>query len=147
MGISECSFTNIIFNKCHFNFEQIVNCTFINCRFVECTKDGTTLQCEFYNCTERCEEKFVDDALETIQTEEYNEEMLRKDILLSFVKVNGHTRRMRMISKLRDDFADQNIKFSFKKTFNSLCNEGYIYCNGDKAFLTPEGLKQVNQFQ
>lgn len=146
-SISECSFTNIIFNKCHFNFEQIVNCTFINCRFEECTKDGTTLQCEFYNCTERCEEKFVDDAHETIQTEEYNEEMLRKDILLSFVKVNGHTRRMRMISKLRDDFADQNIKFSFKKTFNSLCNEGYIYCNGDKAFLTPEGLKQVNQFQ
>ena len=145
--ISDCSFTNIIFQQCHFNFEQIINCTFINCRFVECTKDGTTLQCEFYNCTERCEEQFIDGVQETIQAEEYNENMLRRDILLSFVKVNGHTRRMRMISKLRDDFADHDIKFSFKKTFNSLCNEGYIYCNGDKAFLTPEGLKQVNQLQ
>lgn len=145
--ISDCSFTNIIFHQCHFNFEQIVNCTFINCRFDECTKNGATLQCEFYNCTERCEEKFVDEALETIQAEEYNEEMLRRDILLSFVKVNGHTRRMRMISKLREDFSDHDNKFSFKKTFNSLCNEGCIYCNGDKAFLTADGLKLVNQLQ
>lgn len=79
--------------------------------------------------------------------EEYNESMLRRDILLSFVKVNGHTRRMRMISKLRDDFANQDTKFSFKKTFNSLANDGYIYCNGDKAFLTNDGLKQLNQLQ
>ena len=52
---------------------------------------------------------------------------------------------MRMISKLRDDFAVRDGKFSFKKTFNSLCTEGYIYCNGDKAFLTTEGSKLVNQ--
>jgi len=142
---SECSFTNIVFRQCHFNFDQIENCTFINCRFVECTKDGTTLQCEFYNCTERSEKPFLDNVSETIQEEEYNESMLRRDILISFVKVNGHTRRMRMISKLRDDFAVRDGKFSFKKTFNSLCTEGYIYCNGDKAFLTTEGSKLVNQ--
>jgi len=142
---SECSFTNIVFRQCHFNFNQIENCTFINCRFVECTKDSTTLQCEFYNCTERSEEPFIDYASEVIQEEEYNEDMLRRDILLSFVKVNGHTRRMRMISKLRDDFAVRDGKFSFKKTFNSLCTDGYIYCNGDKAFLTAEGSKLVNQ--
>ncbi len=142
---SECSFTNIVFRQCHFNFDQIENCTFINCRFVECTKDGTTLQCEFYNCREQSEEPFIDYTSEVIQEEEYNEDMLRRDILLSFVKVNGHTRRMRMISKLRDDFAARDGKFSFKKTFNSLCTDGYIYCNGDKAFLTVEGSKFVNQ--
>ena len=144
---SECSFTNMVFRQCHFNFDQIDNCTFINCRFVECTKDGTTLQCEFYNCTERSEEPFIDYVLETTQEEEYNETMLRRDILLSFIKVNGHTRRMRMISKLRDDFADCDPKFNFKKTFNSLCTDGYIYCNGDKAFLSAEGMKQLNQLQ
>ena len=143
----ECSFTNMVFRQCHFNFDQIENCTFINCRFVECTKSGTTLQSEFYNCTERSEEPFIDFASDSIQEEEYNETMLRRDILLSFVKVNGHTRRMRMISKLRDDFASRGVKFSFKKTFNSLCTEGYIYCNGDKAFLTAEGLKILTQQQ
>lgn len=144
---SDCSFTNIIFQHCHFNFNQINKCTFINCLFVECTKDGTTLQSEFYNCTERGDEPFIDDAPETVQAEEYNEGMLRKDILLSFVKVDGHTRRMRMISKLRDDFADHDLKFSFKKTFNSICTDGYIRCNGDKAFLTTEGQKLINQLQ
>ena len=145
--ITECSFTNIVFRHCHFNFDQIDSCTFINCRFSECTKTGTTLLCEFYNCTERCKEPFIDNLPETTLAEEYNEAMLRRDILLSFVKVNGHTRRMRMISKLRDDFASQDTKFSFKKTFNCLVNDGYIYCNGDKAFLTNDGLKQLNQLQ
>lgn len=145
--ITECSFTNMVFRQCHFNFDQIDNCTFINCCFVECTKDGSTLQCEFYNCTERCEEPFIDYAPETTQEEEYNVTMLRRDILLSFIKVNGHTRRMRLISKLRDDFAGFDSKFNFKKTFNSLCTDGYIYCDGDKAFLSTEGMKQLNQLQ
>lgn len=41
----------------------------------------------------------------------------------------------------------KDVKFSFKKTFASLCAEGCIYCNGDKAFLTDEGQKQLNQLQ
>lgn len=145
--ITECSFTNIVFKQCHFNFEQIEGCTFINCRFEDCTKDGTTLQCEFYNCTELPDQHFMDYAPETAQEQEYNEDMLRRDILLSFIKVNGHTRRMRMISKLRDDFASRDVKFSFKKTFNSLCNDGCFYCDGDKAYLSAEGQKQLNLLQ
>lgn len=144
---TECSFTNIVFRQCCFNFEQIDNCTFINCRFEDCTKMGTTLQCEFYNCTELPLGHFLDYVPETTMEEEYNEAMLQRDILLSFIKVNGHTRRMRMISKLRDDFASRDTKFSFKKTFNSLCTGGYIYCDGDKAFLSNEGLKQLSSLQ
>lgn len=143
--LTECSFTNIVFRQCYFNFEQIDSCTFINCRFEDCTKVGSTLQCEFYNCTDLTEQGFIDYAPETTQEQEYNESMLRRDILLSFMKVNGHTRRMRMISKLRNDFTGKEVKFSFKKTFNSLCTDGCIYCDGDKAFLSAEGQKQLNQ--
>lgn len=143
--ITSCSFTNIVFKSCHFDFTQIDSCTFINCRFDHCTRDGSTLLCEFYNCTELPLLHFIDAVPETTLEEEYNEDMLRRDILLSFVKVNGHTRRMRMISKLRDDFDVKDAKFSFKKTFNSLCTDGYIYCDGDKAFLSTEGQKQLNQ--
>lgn len=146
-SITECSFTNIVFKQCHFNFEQIESCTFINCRFEDCTKEGSTLQCEFYNCNELPGQHFIDYAPETTKELEYNESMLRRDILLSFMKVNGHTRRMRMISKLRDDFAGKDTKFSFKKTFNSLCADGCINCDGDKAFLSSEGQKQLNQLQ
>lgn len=146
-SFTECSFSNFIFRKCHFYFDQIDGCTFINCRFEECTKDGTTFQCEFYNCTELPGQHFIDYATEISLEQEYNEVMLRRDILLSFIKVNGHTRRMRMISKLRNDFSGRDTKFSFKKTFNSLCADGCIYCDGDKAFLTDEGQKQLNQLQ
>lgn len=141
----ECSFSNFDFRHCHFNFDQIDQCTFINCRFEDCTRDGSTLQCEFYNCTELPSQHFIENAPETEQPQEYNEDMLRHDILKSFMKVNGHTRRMRLISKLRADFAAKDTKFSFKKTFNSLCTEGCIYCDGDKAFLSTEGQKQLNQ--
>lgn len=146
-SFSGCSFSNFDFRYCHFNFEQIDGCTFINCRFENCTKDGTTRQCEFYNCNELPSQHFIENAPEDEQPQEYNELMLRHDILKSFMKVNGHTRRMRMISKLRDDLAVKDFKFSFKKTFASLCAEGCIYCNGDKAFLTDEGQKQLNQLQ
>lgn len=145
--ITECSFTNIVFRQCRFNFEQITGCTFINCRFVDCTKQGTTLQCEFYNCSERPDQHFIEEAPVMTQQEEYNESMLRRDILLSFMKVNGHTRRMKTISRLRDDFTAKDGKFNFKKTFNSLCADGCIYCNGDKAYLTNDGMKQLNQLQ
>lgn len=142
--LTECSFTNIVFRQCHFDFDHIDACTFINCRFKDCTKNGTTLQCEFYNCTDLSEPSFIDYAPETTQEQEYSESMHRRDILLSFMKVNGHTRRMRMISKLRADFKERNTKFSFKKTFNSLCADGCINCDGDKAFLSAEGQKQLN---
>lgn len=144
-NLTECSFTNIVFRQCHFNFDQIDECTFINCRFEKCTKEGTTLQCEFYNCSEFPEQQFFDYELEVTEEQQYDESMLRRDILLSFVKVDGHTRRMKMISKLRNDFADHDTKFSFKKTFSSLCVDGYIVCNGDKAFLSSEGQKQLKQ--
>ena len=143
----ECSFSNFDFRHCHFNFEQIDGCTFINCRFESCTKDGSTQQCEFYNCTELPSQHFIENAPETEQPQEYNELMLRFDILKSFMKVNGHTRRMRMISKLRADLTFKDAKLSFKKTFNSLCADGCIYCDGDKAFLTDEGQKQLTQLQ
>ena len=142
---SECSFSNFDFRHCYFNFDQIEGCTFINCRFENCTKDGSTLNCEFYNCTELPLQHFIENAPETEQPEEYNEDMLRRDILQSFMKVNGHTRRMRMISKLRADFEGKDTVFSFKKTFNSLCADACIYCDGDKAFLTDEGKKQLHQ--
>lgn len=148
-SFAECSFSNFDFRHCHFNFDQIDSCTFINCRFEDCTREGSTLHCEFYNCSERsqADQHFIENAPETILEQEYNEDILRRDILLSFMKVNGHTRRMRMISKLRGDFADKDSKFNFKKTFNSLCADACIYCDGDKAFLTDEGKKQLNQLQ
>lgn len=143
--ITECSFSNFDFRNCRFDFNQIDGCTFINCRFDHCDREGTTLKSEFYNCTEVPEQHFIENAPEAEQLPEYNEDMLRRDILMSFVKVNGHTRRMKMISKLRDEFAVRNAKISFKKIFNSLCTDNYIYCNGDKAFLSSEGQRLLNQ--
>lgn len=140
-----CSFSNICFNHCHFNFNQIEGCTFINCRFNDCTKDGTTLWCEFYNCSERSENPFIDPApVEATEVNTYDADYWRHEILSTFTKVGGRNRRMRMISKLREEFCSKDAKFNFKKTFASLTADGYIYCNGDKAFITDEGMRLLN---
>lgn len=141
-----CSFSNICFQRCHFDFNQIDSCTFINCKFEECTKEGTTLSCEFYNCSERSSESsFFDEFLiEPIEENTYDNDYWRHEILSTFTKVGGRNRRMRMISKLREEFGSKEVKFNFKKTFASLTADGYIFCNGDKAFITDEGMRVLN---
>lgn len=144
-GFSSCSFSNIAFHHCHFNFNRIECCTFINCKFEDCSKNGTTQGCEFYNCIERCDAPFVDAAPVELQEENnYGADHWRHEILATFTKVDGRTRRMRMISKLREEFGNRDASLNFKKLFASLTADGYIFCNGDKAFITDEGMRLLN---
>ena len=141
-----CSFSNICFSHCHFNFHQIDSCTFINCKFDNCTKEGSTLSCEFYNCSERPENHFIDiipvETIDDVST--YDADYWRYKILSTFTKVGGRNRRMRMISKLREEFGSKSGNLNFKKTFASLMADGFIFCNGDKAFITDEGMHLLN---
>ena len=58
-----------------------------------------------------------------------------------YLKVDGKTRRMRMISKLREAFSTDEK--TFKKHFNMSIKSGYIICNGDKSFITDKGLEYL----
>lgn len=127
--IDACNFTNLKFTQCYIDFNYITNCYFINCDFSDCIFDGDYSCCEFYNCTGLNIDNKYDDVIE-----EVTDDTLK--ILSMYLQVDGHTRRMRMISKLVETF---NGEKKFKKVFNSLATNGYIFTNGDKSFITNEG--------
>lgn len=143
--MENCCFSNIIFESCIFDFNSFNNCSFINCAFLNCSKLNTNLHCDFYNCNSN-ENDFIDENStinESIKHEltEQTEDVLIKEILGMYLKVDGKTRRMRMISKLRETFEVKEK--SFKKTFNALTKQGFIICNGDKSFITDEGIEYL----
>lgn len=136
--IKKCTFSNISFLNCYFNFNNIIECTFINCRFDEnCEKDGSSFECEFYNCEDKLnnivevvdESKDIDSSILTIDN-------FDKSILAKYFQVDNRSRRMRMISKIREEYESK----VFKKHFNTLVKNKYIFINGDKSFITDLGV-------
>lgn len=139
---TKCCFSNIIFESCIFDFDKFIECTFINCSFVDCQKINSNSHCEFYNCLQSTDDFIdADEEIKVDMESELAEYDFAKQLLEMYLKVGGRTRRMRMISKLRDRFSvDEKI---FKKYFNTLIKKGYIICNGDKSFITDEGVEYL----
>ncbi len=133
--ISNCSFSNITFKNCIFDFQFITDCSFINCTFDGCQKDGSNQDSGFYGCS--CSNDFIDDYEDDIivqQSEDDTNVLL--DILALYFQVDKRSRRMRMISKIRDQFDHR----TFKKAFAQLTGDGYIFTNGDKSHITQDGI-------
>lgn len=128
--IRYCNFTNMRFMHCHFNFGNIQNCCFINCDFEECTHEGDLSSCDFYNCQGLASHDNYEDAIGVVADD-------RIQILSMYLQVDGRTRRMRLISKLIEAFCGDK---KFKKVYASLVKDGYIFTNGDKSFITNEGI-------
>lgn len=140
-SIENCSFSNMEFTRCVFDFNYIKDCAFINCSFQSCTKDGSNLSCGFYGCTGPNITDFIDKPnvevpiIEAIPMAEKSETEYLVNLLRLYYQVGGRTHRMRMISCIRENF-DATI---FKKIFSIAENNGYIVTNGDKSFITQEG--------
>jgi hypothetical protein len=143
--MDNCCFSNIIFESCIFDFNSFKNCSFINCTFLNCHKLNTNIHCDFYNCNSNdftfIDENTIINIPIELELSEQAEDALIKEILSMYLKVDGKTRRMRMISKLRETFKIEEK--SFKKNFNVLTKKGYIICNGDKSFITDEGIEYL----
>lgn len=142
--IKKCSFSNMSFLNSIFDFNYIRECTFINCKFIECTKEGQNLDCGFYGCEVVSDDAFIDKFENCLNDEEQQAESvsLELQILGLYFKVDHRTPRMRMISKIRDNFTNQKV---FRRAFENLKNLGYILTNGDKSFLSPKGIEYFNQ--
>lgn len=130
--ISSCNFTNLKFHQCYFDFNYISQCYFFNCEFDNCIIEGDYSSCEFYNC----QGLNIQDSEICKETEDFIQDDTIK-ILSMYMQVDGRTRRMRLISKLVEAF---NGDKKFKKVYNSLVADGYIFTNGDKSFITNEGV-------
>ena len=138
--INKCSFSNMVFTDCVFDFNHIIDCAFINCKFKSCSKEGTNLKCGFYGCCDLDNSSFIDTLDQTSIEVEQNDEKTLIDLLKLYFQVDERTQRMRMISRIKDSFEPM----SFKKIFALAESNGFIMTNGDKSFITKKGRTYYN---
>lgn len=139
--IEQCSFSNIEFINCAFDFNSITDCSFINCKFNNCSKEGSNQDCGFYGCSDP-ENNFIeyfDDSSELIEKEETTDIVI--EIMKLYFQVDERTPRMRMISKIKENYDTK----TFKKVFSYLEKKGYVKTNGDKSFISTEGIDYYNK--
>ena len=103
----------MVFTDCVFDFNHIIDCAFINCKFKSCSKEGTNLKCGFYGCCDLDNSSFIDTLDQTSIGVEQNDEKTLIDLLKLYFQVDERTQRMRMISRIKDSFEPM----SFKKIF------------------------------
>lgn len=140
-SLTKCSFSNMCFTECVFDFNHIIECTFINCKFKSCSKEGSNLNCGFYGCTDLDNSNFIDIAEDNNNIIEDSDETTLIDLLKLYFQVDERTQRMRMISRIKDSFDP----ISFKKIFAFAESNGYIVTNGDKSFITKKGRTYYNE--
>ena len=137
-----CHFVNFTFEEDIFNLKYIQGCTFINCVFNKSRFEGKENDTnDYFNCVADGRELTpYEEApeVETAQEEAQDEKTLALSLLAHYFQVDGKTRKMQMISKLKLDFNDNK---SFKRVFSKLENKEYILVNGDKTFITNAGIQ------
>ena len=135
--IEECTFASVNFISCVFDFNFIIDSIFINCRFEKC---------EFYDIGDKNPFWFCDGVAKDIMhlpEFEEDEELELSDIDLQllvlerFFQVDGRTRRMCLLSRLKKEI--RMDEKTFRKTLDFLNRKKMILLNGDKAFISNDG--------
>lgn len=138
--ITNSCFSNVIFNKCIFDVNQLDDYLFVNCVFNECEKIGVFDENAFYSCKN---EASLFDSISNEHDESDLESLdIYVQILGKYYQVGGQKTRLNLISRLSRDFAPKE----FRKAFKSLVTKGYIYANGDKSFLLQKGNEYYRNF-
>jgi hypothetical protein len=124
------------------------DCFFINCRFIDCDFSGESREkVLFWECTFNKEYDHIEESKNlSIQENQLVDSLenssegsrLYLQILNKYFMVDKKTRKMCLISRLRQE-VDLDDK-SLRKGINYLKTNGMIVVNGDKSFITDEGV-------
>ena len=141
-SFSKCHFMNIDFSGGTICFDQLDDCTFINCVFNKTELKGDNSKCDFYECIKDGEEYANKDITEEVVITEANDTVQDRwaEMLSHYLLKGGQGKKMQMISFLKREYADSH---EFKKTFSELCAQKYIVTNGDKSHITGAGLEYL----
>lgn len=143
--INNCTFSNIKFSGCTFNFDYISSCTFVQCIFDDCVRDGQNYSCYNYGCVDTNEILRIDENNQEEIQETLTDDEVKVSILQKYFMVGSQRRRMKLISIVRKDY--QNCEKQFKRCLDSLESNNYLIINGDKSFITDEGVQWVQTNQ
>lgn len=146
--LRRCTFSSVEFTYCTFNLQLMEDCFFINCRFIDCDFFGESREkVLFWECTFNKEYDHIEESKNlSIQENQLVDSLenssegsrLYLQILNKYFMVDKKTRKMCLISRLRQE-VDLDDK-SLRKGINYLKTNGMIVVNGDKSFITDEGV-------
>lgn len=136
--VSRCTFSNITFTRCTFDFNFIDNCTFVQCSFYDCIREGSNFNCYEYGCLDQDGILHLDEE-EIIVPDVQSDDEIKQSILRKYFMVGSQRRRMKLISVVRKDYADNEKQF--KRCVASLASDKLLIVNGDKSFITDEGVQ------
>lgn len=137
--ISNCTFSNIEFCNCAFDFDYLKECTFVKCSFENCVKNGNNYSCFNYGCNNADELLLLDEDKTLNVQEAQTDDDVKISILQKYFLVGSQRRRMKLISIVRKDFI--HCEKQFKRCLDSLASNNYLIVNGDKSFITDEGVQ------
>ncbi|WP_277086014.1 NACHT domain-containing protein [Porphyromonas catoniae] len=151
--LRRCTFSSVEFTSCTFNLQLMEDCFFINCRFIDCNFHGESRgKVQFWECTFNKEYDHIEESKNlSIQEDQPVDSLdnssegrwLYLQILSKYFMVDKKTRKMCLISRLRQE-VDLDDK-SLRKGINYLKTNGMIVVNGDKSFITDEGIRFIKE--
>lgn len=136
--VSRCTFSNINFTRCTFDFNFLDNCIFVQCSFLDCIREGSNFNCYEYGCIDKDGILHLDEE-EIVVPDVQSDDEIKKSILRKYFMVGSQRRRMKLISVIRKDYADNEKQF--KRCISSLASDKLLIVNGDKSFITDEGVQ------
>lgn len=139
----DCTFSNISFTNCSFDFDYLSGCTFVQCTFDNCIREGINLTCYGYGCIDSDDILRIDEVAEETSQDKLTDEDVKLSILDKYFMVDKQRRRMKLISAVRKNYV-KNEK-QFKRCLDSLASDKLLIINGDKSFITDEGEKYYKQ--
>lgn len=139
--IANCTFSNIEFSGCTFNYDYLNGCTFVRCKFDDCVREGQNFSCYNYGCLDSDGILKVDENEHEVIQETLSDDEVKVSILQKYFMVGSQRRRMKLISIVRKDYLD--CEKQFKRCLDSLESNKYLIINGDKSFITDEGVQWV----
>lgn len=143
--IENCTFSNMEFKGCTFNFDYIEGCTFIKCKFVNCIKEGDNHSCYDYGCYDPDGILVITEEGQSVVQEVLSDNEIKISILQKYFLVGSQRRRMKLVSIVRKDYTTNEKQF--KRCLDSLESNKYLIINGDKSFITDEGIQWLQSIQ
>lgn len=137
--IEGCHFINFQFEGGKIDTDYVTDTTFINCTFNKVEFCGESDNNDYFSCVRDGREIRIEVEENMSFTEEHVPESETEEwinMLSYYFQVDGHTRKMKMISMLKQEY---NNNKTFKKVYSKLLSYGYIYANGDKSHITDRG--------
>lgn len=145
--ITNCTFSNIVFTGCTFDFNYLSRCSFVICTFIDCIREGENYSCYEYGCIDESEILKIDENNQPIVPDIITDDNVKLSILQKYFMVGEKRRRMKLISAIRRNYVDNEKQF--KRCLDSLASDQLLIINGDKSFITNEGIQwlQSNKCQ